>query len=401
MRKKLSMRIITGALMAAVLLSGCGSKKAAIPYTDLGFDATLDDILASEGEDYETYDSIYYGTTYTYDKDYKGRTGQIKYMLDDSDALMNVAWSYSAGSGDEADILYKELYADLQKEYGDPADNKGVNNYGAIWKRDEGNIILSALVSSEANAVQIAFLNPLVSRDEDGNLPDGSPVSADKVAEKNETATDDSSTDEVTIDDIKAANSYETLLKNHEIVAYEAKQYANQDVDNGYLGYDNTILKTDGDGISYLSSAASQSVPFTVIIEKNEAGSYVQKTQFAGESIVETEYDSEEAMKEDLNSLWYFDSDDFMNEKITEVSTQDDALVVTTERTPNDGEYASDTITRYYFLNPENYEVYAINEMMPTESDYGEVLTVTSVTYDTEPDFTIEFDEEPSESTTE
>ena len=397
MKKSFVKNLMAGLLCAACVLTACGKKTVNIPYTDLGIDATLEEILELEGDDYETYDSIYEGTTYTYEKEYKGRIGRIKYMLDADDALMNVAWTYTAASGEEADVVYKEIYADIQKDYGDPTDNSGVNNYGAVWKREEGNIILSAVISSDANIVQIAFLNPAVSRDEEGKLA-GSGDASESDAE-DETADDDPYAD-VTIENIREANSYDTLLKNHKQVSYEALQYANEDVDNGYLGYDYTVIKTENDSFSYLSSAASQSVPFTVVIEKNENGDYVQKTQFAGESIVETVYESEDDMKQDLKRLWYFDSDDFADEKITDIGTQDGALAVTTERTPDGGEYASDTITRYYFLNPDNLEIYAIDERMPTESDYGMVMTITSVCYDEDPDFTIEFSEEPDESVT-
>lgn len=205
----------------------------------------------------------------------------------------------------------------------------------------------------------------------------------------------------VTLEDIKKANSFEELLKNHTQVSYESTQYANLDVDNGYLGFDNTIIRKDNDSISYLSSAASQSVPFTVVIEKNAKGIYTEKSQFAGESIVETAFESEEDMRAALRRLLIFDSDDFLKEKITDQSMQDDALVVTTVRTPDAGEYASGDITRYYFMNPETLEMYAINEVMPTDSAYGNVATNTYVTYDQDPDFSIEFTEEPEAAATE
>lgn len=161
-------------ILVLAVLCGCGKNKneAVIPYSEANFATDLDTIIEIEGSDYETYDSIYYGTTYTYSKDYLGHMGKIKYMMDDTEELCNVAWTFVAEDGTEAENVYKEVYDEIVKAYGEPKDNKGVNNMGAVWKKDSGNIILSAVISSEANIVQVAFLNPKVSRDEDGKLTD-------------------------------------------------------------------------------------------------------------------------------------------------------------------------------------------------------------------------------------
>lgn len=160
-------KLIAATILAVTSLffAACGAKSSEIPYTELNINSTLEEMKSYEGENFETYYSIYEGTTYIYEKEYKGRAGRIKYMFDANDELMNIAWIYSAGDGDEADILYKEIYADYVKAYGEPADASGVNNNGAVWKRDKGNIILSDVISSEANLVQVAFLDPQVSRE--------------------------------------------------------------------------------------------------------------------------------------------------------------------------------------------------------------------------------------------
>lgn len=400
---KKTVSAVAGILLLSILvMTGCGKSSKNIPYTEVTFESTLDDVLKLEGEDYESYESVYYGTTYVFNKEYLGRQGKIKYMTDDSGELCNVAWACAAEDGEHADILYKEIYAILQKDYGNPTENSGVNNYGAIWKRSDGNIILSAMISSEANAVQVAFLNPKVSRDENGKLPgdNGSEKKENTGNTATEPAADENDYLKVTLEEIQSANSFENLLNNHSVVYYKSMQYANEDVENGYLGFDNVILRNNNGDYSYESSAASQSVPFNDMIAKNEAGNYVERTQFAGESIVETEYQSEDEAMKALKRLWYFDTDEFGKESITSSEMKDDVLVVTTVRTPGGGEYASDVITRNYYINTDNLSVVAIDEYMPTETDYGIVLTKYEFMYDKEPDFTIEFTPEPDETVT-
>ena len=390
-------------LLSALVLAGCQKATKSIPYTKATFKSSVEDILKLEGENYETYDSVYYGTTYVFGKEYLGREGKIKYMTDDTGELCNVAWACSTEDGEHADALYKEIYGILQKDFGDPTESVGVNNYGAVWKRSDGNIILSAMISSEVNAVQVAFLNPKVSRDENGKLPgdnSGAGTEADAKAAENEPTADTDDYLQVTLEEIQAANSFENLLKYHDVVYYRAKQYANEDIENGYLGFDDVILKNRNGDYSYESSAASQSVPFFDVIMKNAEGVYTERTQFAGESIVETECGTDEDVKKTLARLWYFDSEEFSKEAITSTQMLDDVLVVETMRAPSGGEYASDVITREYSINTENLTVMAIDEYMPTETDYGIVLTKYEFVYDKEPEFTIEFTPEPDETVT-
>ena len=45
--------------ISVLLLAGCGSKTAKIncPFTDLSWEATTDEMIALEGNEYDTYDS--------------------------------------------------------------------------------------------------------------------------------------------------------------------------------------------------------------------------------------------------------------------------------------------------------------------------------------------------------
>lgn len=159
-KRTFSILLITSLLF----LSGCGSKQAeTIPFTEIYFDSSVDDIFALEGNNYDSYDSIYEGTTYIYSKEYLGKTGTIKYMTDSDSKIQNVAWNYT--SDDEADITAAAdlLYNDLVEKYGEPKHQNGTNNYSEIWKRKSGNIILSIVITSDTKTVQVAFLSPKVS----------------------------------------------------------------------------------------------------------------------------------------------------------------------------------------------------------------------------------------------
>ena len=66
------------------------------PFSDSTWEYTAEDVLAYEGSSPETYDSVYGGICYTYPKTYQEHQGTIKYMFDDKERLMCIAWACSA-----------------------------------------------------------------------------------------------------------------------------------------------------------------------------------------------------------------------------------------------------------------------------------------------------------------
>jgi hypothetical protein len=123
---------------------------------------------AAEGSDYETYDSVYGGTTYTYSKEYLDCTGTVKYMFDQDDQLMCVAWAYTPESAEELDTVYSAIHEELVDTYGNSGyDNTDETNYGDVWYLDSGDIILSAVTMDSQWAFQYAYLNPAVSNSDD------------------------------------------------------------------------------------------------------------------------------------------------------------------------------------------------------------------------------------------
>ena len=167
--KHLNYKILALFMCSLIFLSGCGASgaksKSTIPFTDMTFSSSADDVIAAEGDQYETYDSIYDGITYTYPKEYMDKAGTIKYMCDEGGALQNIAWTYAGDDGAEVMVLYNNIYAELKNTYGEPTQNAdGVNNYAEVWKMDSGNIILSAVLTSDSKMMQVAFLSPAVSK---------------------------------------------------------------------------------------------------------------------------------------------------------------------------------------------------------------------------------------------
>lgn len=136
-----------------------------IPFTELSFLSTLDDVVKTEGDKYETYDSIYNGTTYTYDKTYMDKSGTIKYMFDDKEELVNIAWTCSFIDDDATIAAYNDALSTIEKDFGAPTKNvDGFMNYAETWKLANCNIVVSAVTTSDAKMIQIAFLSPKVAK---------------------------------------------------------------------------------------------------------------------------------------------------------------------------------------------------------------------------------------------
>lgn len=148
-------------------LTGCaGNPKqtAVCPFSDLTWEASPEDAIESEGDAYQTYDSIYNGSTYTFPKRYLKQDGTIKYMFDDKDALMCFAWTVQ--SDDEASLqaLYDEIHAQLVKTYGESGYNTSKStNYGDVWHLKQGDIVLSVMKTASQKALQYSYMHPAVS----------------------------------------------------------------------------------------------------------------------------------------------------------------------------------------------------------------------------------------------
>lgn len=159
-------------LFVTVVSVSCGKTEPSgpaleCPFTEMNWNSTIEDVTAAEGEAFSTYDSVYGGLCYTYPKEYAGYSGTVKYMFNEEEALMSVAWAYSAKDADELTALYDSINADVNAQYGESGyQASGVGNYGNVWYLESGDIILSTMITSEMTALQYAYLHPLVSNTE-------------------------------------------------------------------------------------------------------------------------------------------------------------------------------------------------------------------------------------------
>lgn len=161
--KRIQCLLLCLTVLAAILLGGCGETKAIdCPFTDLGWETTTEELFEAEGTCEEPYSSTYGGEVYAYPASYMDYDGTIKYMYDEDDVLMSVAFAYGSQDADELKEFYDELVSDIEKEHGESSyDTNKSTNYGKVWELKEGHIILSVMLTDSNKALQIAYVNPL------------------------------------------------------------------------------------------------------------------------------------------------------------------------------------------------------------------------------------------------
>lgn len=157
-------------LLSLTLLTACSEERPSAaqtiaPFSDMNWESTVEDILASSTEPYDSYDSVYGGLCYTFPCPYQDKEGIVKYMLDENDRLLCIAWTFSATSSDELQSLYQSIHGQLQEQYGDGGYNTDAGtNYGDVWYLESGDIVLTAMDTSENKALQYAYLHPEASK---------------------------------------------------------------------------------------------------------------------------------------------------------------------------------------------------------------------------------------------
>lgn len=147
------------------VLCSCGqTQKVECPFTEITWENSLDDVLALEGDPVESYDSIYSGTTYSFNKEFNGMQGTIKYMFDDNDKLMSMAWVYIPQSKDDLENVYQSLYDETCQLYGESGfDSNTGTAKGNVWYLKDGNILIGVMSTGVNEAIQYQFFHPDVS----------------------------------------------------------------------------------------------------------------------------------------------------------------------------------------------------------------------------------------------
>ncbi len=170
---KIALILILISVIAAssVIISRYASEEEEVEYhldcffTELDWDATIEDVIAYEGTEYSTYYTVYEGDCYSFTKEYNGKEGTIKYMFDADDNLVCVAWAYSPENSDKLYKMYNDLHELLVEQYGESDyDATGVGNYGDVWYPETGSVLISVMNTDEYLVLQCSFMHPSVSR---------------------------------------------------------------------------------------------------------------------------------------------------------------------------------------------------------------------------------------------
>ena len=141
--------------------TGKTSQEIVCPFTIITWENTYDDMIALEGSDYKSYDSVYNGIAYSYPKKYLDRDGIIKYMYNEDGKLMCMAWVYSGNIDENLKELYSTIHTNLTTTYGKSGyDTENSTNYGDVWYLEDGHIILSVMTTSQQNVLQYSYLSP-------------------------------------------------------------------------------------------------------------------------------------------------------------------------------------------------------------------------------------------------
>lgn len=155
----------------SLFFTGCGSKSQYVdcPLSDVALGSSAEDVIAAEGDNYESYDSTYGGTTYKYDKEYAGEDGTIKYMCDDEGELVCIAWAFDGTNDPETmSALYDTLHAEVVDNYGDSkSTTKDETNNGDLWRVDGGSIMIYSMITDSNKALQYSYISSKVAGTED------------------------------------------------------------------------------------------------------------------------------------------------------------------------------------------------------------------------------------------
>lgn len=149
--------------LIALFLCGCGKDSVPTPvspFSDSTWEYTAEEIAAYEGTDCTTYDSVYGGTCYTYPKAYQNRQGTIKYMFNDENRLVCIAWTCASDEEQDLYDFYDLIEESVNSQTG---ETDTTSHAGRVWYRENGNIVLSLMITSDLKALQYAYLHPDVS----------------------------------------------------------------------------------------------------------------------------------------------------------------------------------------------------------------------------------------------
>ncbi len=166
MSKKYAKNMIIGAVTMAVIIIAmfiiikqkADKRSMHIPFSELNWTSTYEDMVKAEGELFVTYPSTG-GTTYQYIKEYLGKSGYLKYHFGDNGTLLGIAWACEAADAEELKILYDSITSDLIGSYGEGRSTaSGLNE---VWELADGTEIhVNSGFGGSDFSLQYFYVNP-------------------------------------------------------------------------------------------------------------------------------------------------------------------------------------------------------------------------------------------------
>ena len=149
-------------------LAACSSKEQSsvppAPFSQAHWSYTLEDLQKLEQTAFETTGSVYGGSSYLFPATYLDHQGTIKYMFDENNQLVAIAFFYEGTDAAQVAELARQIQELAHQEFGESIHSETAgHNSGEKWVRKEGNVLLSVLTTEEANALQYSFLHPSIS----------------------------------------------------------------------------------------------------------------------------------------------------------------------------------------------------------------------------------------------
>ena len=165
--RKLSFSLLALVLCITALACKPTKKELTIPYSEMTWNNTLEDIKSIEGELVTTSPSAYNGTTYVFEKEYLDVKGNIKYSFDENNALKSIGWMYSSASIDELETLYQRTCSETEDSYGkcdlDTENSSKLKNSAVkanFWYLEDGNIQILLIYAADYSVLQIQYVHP-------------------------------------------------------------------------------------------------------------------------------------------------------------------------------------------------------------------------------------------------
>lgn len=160
-------------ILSLLIFSGCRNTdkvQTVAPFSEAGWESTPQELSSFHESTPDTTLSVYGGNSYLFPVTWMEQEGTVKYMYDENEQLVSIAFYCEADTLENLTALYDTIRSQAFREFGESIVTTNQDNVGDRWIRSEGNIILAAFWNEESCALQYSFLHPRISRDAEGNL---------------------------------------------------------------------------------------------------------------------------------------------------------------------------------------------------------------------------------------